>query len=273
MSSHTRTFLPLVFAVAVAIGCGSSKPQDAAATQPQQQDKPAQAPAQPLMQLAEAPAGVSAGSGSIKGSVKFEGTAPAAEKVKMGADPVCQQQHATPVMTEDVAVNSNNTLKNVFVYVKEGVKGAFPASSNPVILEQKGCWYAPHVFGIQVDQSLEITNDDPTLHNVNAKPTVNQPFNVAQPSNKSPKVVKKFAKPELGIVFKCNVHPWMKAYGNVVDNPFFAVTGEDGSFAVSGLPAGTYTIAAWHEKYGTQTQSVTVGDGQAASADFTFKAQ
>lgn len=269
--SRARKFLPMVFAIAVAIGCGSSKPQDAAATGSQQQARPAEAADKPLMRLAEAPTGGAGGSAVIKGSVKFEGTAPAAEKVKMSADPVCQQQHTTAVMTEDVVVNSNSTLKNAFVYVKEGAKDGSAAA--PVTLDQHGCWYTPHVFGILVDQPLEIVNSDPTLHNVNAKPTINPPFNVAQPSNKSPKVTKKFSKPELGIVFKCNVHPWMKAYGNVMENPFFAVTGEDGSFTISGLPAGTYTLSAWHEKYGTQTQSVTVGDGQTQSVDFTFKAQ
>lgn len=257
---------PLVVAVIAAIGCGGAKPQEASAVT-QQEEKP--------IVLAEAPAGAvapAAGSASIKGSVKFDGAAPAAEKVKMDADPVCKQQHATPVMSEAVVVNGNGTLKNVFVYVQSGATGSYPAPATPVVLDQQGCWYTPHVFGIQVNQPLEITNSDASLHNINAKPTVNQPFNVAQPT-KGMKTVKKFAKPEIGISFKCNVHPWMKAYGHVVENPFFSISGEDGSFAISGLPAGTYTIAAWHEKYGTQTQSVTVGDGQAASVDFTFKAQ
>lgn len=213
-----------------------------------------------------------AGSASVKGSIKFEGTAPTPEKVKMDADPVCKQQHATPVMSEEVVVNGNGTLKNVFVYVKEGAAGPFSTPTAPVVLDQKGCWYTPHVFGILVNQPLEITNSDPSLHNVNAKPVVNTPFNIAQPTQ-GMKTTKKLAKPELNVHFKCNVHPWMKAVGHVVENPYFAVSGEDGSFAISGLPAGTYTIAAVHEKYGTQTQSVTVADGQAASVDFTFKAQ
>ena len=261
---------PIVVAVIAAIGCGGAKPQEAAAVVQQQEEKP--------IVLAEAPAAVAAapaaaaGTASIKGSVKFEGTAPAAEKVKMDADPVCKQQHATPVMSEAVVVNSNPTLKNVFVYVQSGVSGSYSAPSTPVVLDQQGCWYLPHVFGIMVNQPFEITNSDASLHNINAKPTINQPFNIAQPT-KGMKTTKKFAKPEIGISFKCNVHPWMKAYGNVVENPFFSVSGEDGSFSINGLPAGTYTVAAWHEKYGTQTQSVTVTAGQPASVDFTFKAQ
>lgn len=196
--------------------------------------------------------------------------------INMDADPVCQQQHTSPVYSEDVVVNANGALKNVFVYVnaeKSGmVRSALAAPTTPVVLTQSGCWYSPHVFGIQADQPLEIVNDDATLHNINAKPTVNQPFNVAQPV-KGMKTTKKFAKPEVMVKFKCNVHPWMNAYAGVLTHPFFSVSGADGAFAITGLPAGTYTIEAWHEKYGTQTQTVTVGDGESKSLELTFKAQ
>ena len=190
----------------------------------------------------------------------------------MDADPVCQQQHTSPMYSEEVVVNDNKTLKNVFVYVKEGVKGPFPAPTTPATMTQMGCWYQPHVFGLQVDQPFDIVNADATLHNVNAKPTSNPPFNIAQPV-KGMKSTKKFSKPEVMVTFKCNVHPWMHAFAGVLDHPFFSVTGTDGAFAISGLPAGTYTIAAWHEKYGTQTQTVTVGDGESTSVDVTFKSQ
>ena len=204
--------------------------------------------------------------------MKLEGNAPTLEPIKMNADPVCQQQHASPALSEDVAVTSNGMLKNVFVYVKEGVKGSFPAPAKPVTLDQAGCWYHPHVFGIQVGQSLEIVNSDATLHNVNVKPTSNTPFNIAQPV-KGMKATKKFAKPEVMVNFKCNVHPWMHAYAGVVEHPFFSVTGEDGSFSISNLPPGTYVVEAWQEKCGAQTQTVTVGAGETKTADFTFKAQ
>ena len=267
--SRSGWMSPMVIAIVAAVGCGSGKPQDAAA-----KTNPAAQRAEPI-QLAEAPAGAAsaaaAGSASIRGTIRFEGAAPSPEKVKMDADPVCQQQHASPVYSEEVVVNSNGTLKNVLVYVKEGARGTFAAPAAPVVLTQSGCWYLPHVFGIQVNQPLEIVNSDATLHNINAKPVTNQPFNVAQPVQ-GMKTSKKFAKPELGIKFKCNVHPWMNAYAGVLEHPFFSVSGEDGSFAIAGLPSGTYVIEAWHEKYGAQTQTVSVADGESKTVAFTFTA-
>ena len=259
---------PALFAVLVAIGCGSGKPQDASAT------TEGQAQTAVPTQAAQATAGQPAatGSASIKGTVHLSGTAPAPEKVRMDADPTCQQQHASPVYTEDVVADANGGLKNVFVYVKEGAKGPFPVPTQPATISQQGCWYSPHVFGIQVNQPLEILNGDATLHNINAKPKSNTPFNIAQPV-KGMKSTKKFSTPELGVTFKCNVHPWMHAFANVVDHPFYGVSGADGSFTISGLPAGTYVIEAWHEQYGTQTQTVSVGDGEAKALDFTFTVQ
>ena len=212
-----------------------------------------------------------AGGAAISGTITLEGAAPAPEKIKMAADPVCLQQHPEPVMTESVdAVNGK--LQNVFVYVKEGLKGNYPAPQTPVVINQEGCTYHPHVFGIQTGQPLEIRNSDATLHNINAQPTVNKKFNVAQPV-KGMKTTKTFDQPEIGVSFKCNVHPWMSAYANVVNNPFYAVSDSQGSFTLSNLPAGTYTLEAWQEKLGVQTQSVTVADGETKRIAFTFKSK
>lgn len=210
------------------------------------------------------------GNASVSGKVSFEGAAPSREKIKMAADPVCLQQHKEPVLAEDVAV-ANGGLANVVVYVKEGAAGPFTAPTIPVVLDQQGCVYHPHVFAIQVGQPLEIRNSDSTLHNINAQPKTNKKFNIAQPV-KGMKTTKTFDKPEV-VPFKCNVHPWMNAYGVVVENPFFTVSDSSGSFTISGLPAGTYTVEAWHEKLGTQTQSVTVADGETKQLSFAFKAK
>ena len=267
--TRLRFLSPIPLAVLVAIGCGSGRPQDAAA----KTDVTRASSSEPI-QLAQAPseAQPAAGTASVTGTAKLEGTAPKPEPVKMAADPVCQQQHPAPFYHEDVVADSQGMLKNVFVYVKQGVSGTFAAPTTPVTLAQTGCWYEPHVLGIQAGQPLQIVNNDATLHNVNAKPTVNQPFNVAQPV-KGMKTSKTFAKPEVMVRFKCNVHPWMSAYAGVVEHPFFAVSDEHGAFSIKGLPAGTYVVEAWQEKYGTQTQTVTVGAGETKSVEFAFKAQ
>ncbi len=216
-------------------------------------------------------ASAATGSATVGGKVTLDGAAPAREKIKMAADPVCLQQHKEAVLSEEV-IASGGALQNVFVYVKEGLSGSYPAPSTPVVIDQVGCQYHPHVFGIQLGQPLEIRNSDPTLHNVNCQPKSNKRFNIAQPT-KGMKSTKSFDQAEVGVPFKCNVHPWMTAYAGVVAHPFFEVSDEKGRFSLKNLPAGTYTIEAWHEKYGTQTQSVTVADGEAKSLSFSFKAK
>jgi plastocyanin len=211
------------------------------------------------------------GSGTISGKVTLEGTAPPMGKIQMAADPVCLQQHTAPVLSEEVLVNEG-ALQNVLVYVKGGLSGkGSQAPTTPVVIDQVGCRYHPHVFGIQVGQPLEIRNSDSTLHNINAQPKLNKRFNIAQPV-KGMKTVKTFDKPEVGVPFKCNVHPWMGAYASVFDHPFFGVTDANGAFTLTGLPAGTYTVEAWHEKYGALSQSVTIADQETKSLTFSFKA-
>ena len=256
MTTQRRIRYAMMFLLLLAIGCGK---KEATAETP----APAAAPA--------APSGAT-GNATVTGTVTLDGAAPAAAKVAMDADPVCQMQHGGKgQMTEDVAV-TDGKLQNVFVYVKSGLSGTFPAPTTPAKLDQHGCWYQPHVIGLQVNQPLEIVNSDGTLHNINAKPVINQPFNVAQPVQ-GMKTTKKFAKPEIGITVKCNVHPWMHAYIHVVDHPFFSVTDASGAFSLQGLPAGTYTLEAWHEKLGTATQTVAIGAGETKNVQFSFKAK
>jgi hypothetical protein len=178
--------------------------------------------------------------------------------------------HPQGLKADDVIVNSNGTLKNVFVYVKEGVTGKHEAPKDPVKFDQHGCVYTPKVFGIMVNQPLEIWNSDDTLHNVHALPKNSPEFNLGMPV-KGMKLKKSFTKPEVMVKIKCEVHPWMGAYAGVLEHPFYAVTGDDGTFTIKDLPPGQYVIEAWHEKYGAQTQNVTVGETD-AEAQFQFKA-
>ncbi len=217
-------------------------------------------------------AGFSAFAGTITGKANFTGTAPAPQKISMDADATCASLHSEPVYTEDVVLNSDNTLRHVFVYVKEGLEGkTFPAPATSVVMDQKGCHYNPHVFGIQVGQKLDIINSDATLHNVHALPTQSKEFNMGMPIQ-GMKLTKSFEKPEVMVKFKCDVHPWMKAYAGVLTHPFYSVTGEQGTFEIKDLPAGTYTLEAWHETYGAKTQTVTVDEAGTQSVDFTFAA-
>ncbi|MCZ6727768.1 MAG: carboxypeptidase regulatory-like domain-containing protein [Acidobacteria bacterium] len=210
----------------------------------------------------------SGGSGSITGLVSYSGDDTDAE-INMDADPVCASAHSDPVSTESVVASDGN-LANVFVYLKEGVGGSHTVSSEAVLLDQTGCTYVPHISGIQVGQKLVIRNSDPTLHNVHALPEKNKEFNQGQPFQNM-ELEKSFDTAEVMVRLKCDVHPWMSAYIGVVDHPYFAVSGTDGSFSIEGLPAGDYVVEAWHETLGTRTQSVTVGDG-AVTVSFDYDA-
>ena len=212
-----------------------------------------------------------ASAATVTGKVAFTGTKPAAKTISMDAVPACANQYKGPIVAEDTVVNGNGTLKNVFVYVKAGLPSRqWAAPKAAVQLDQKGCVYAPRVLGVMVGQDLEISNSDPSMHNVHPLPAKNKEWNTSQ-APKGEKIVKQFDKEEIMVRFKCNVHPWMVAWVGVVSHPFFAVTGEDGSFSLKGLPPGEYTLEAWHEKLGTQEIKVTVGAKETKSADFSFK--
>lgn len=222
---------------------------------------------------ARAPHAVQGGA-TVTGRVKFTGTKPAAARIDMTEEPKCKEKHKTQPMTETVVVNANGTLGNVFVYVKSGLPAdaKYAAPATPVVIDQDGCHYSPHVLGIQVGQNLEIRNSDPVLHNIKAKATKNRPFNISQPTA-GMKTNRTFAAPEVMVALECNVHGWMNAFVGVLPHPFFAVTGADGSFTLKGLPPGTYTVEAWHEKYGVQTATVTVAGTDSKTQDFTFAAK
>jgi plastocyanin len=208
--------------------------------------------------------------GGVTGRVTFAGTPPATPVLPMDSDPNCVSQDGATATGEAVVVGADGALQNVFVYVKDGLGSLrFPVPSTALVLDQKGCRYVPHVLGVQVGQRLEILNSDPTLHNIHAVPMANREFNTGQPIP-GMKHTHQFTAREVMVPFKCDVHPWMNAFVGVLDHPFFAVTGADGAFALKGLPPGTYTIEAWHERLGTQTQMVTIGAQETGTAAFSF---
>lgn len=217
----------------------------------------------------ESPQAGTTGAGTISGVINFSGTAPEAEPILMDAEAICAEQYPDGAFAETVVANSNATLQNVFVYVKEGLPDQeWPVASEGVLLDQSGCRYHPHVLGIQVGQTLIIRNSDGILHNIHPMPVVNRPFNLGQPVEMDSE--KSFATPEVMIPVECDVHDWMRGYIGVLSHPFFAVSGSDGSFSISGLPAGDYLVEAWHELYGTQTISVSVAEGGTEQIEFTY---
>ena len=216
--------------------------------------------------------------GSITGTINFTGAAPAPKPISMDADPVCASS-SPDATAEDLVVNGDK-LQNVLVYVKDGragdksIKGLkFDPPAQPATLDQKGCKYVPHVLGVQVSQTLNVLNSDPTAHNVNADARLNDKFNQGQSPGAAP-IVKQFKREETVVPVKCNQHPWMRAYVGVLSHPFFAVTDRDGRFEIRGVPPGTYTVVAWHEKYPQGlTQSVTVGASEKKETNFSFSDQ
>lgn len=258
MKPRMLTAVIAVLVIAM-VGCGGSEPAKEEAPK-------AAAPAAVTVDPATA--------ATITGTVKLDGTAPRARRINMAAEPTCAAGHAgSPPMTEEVVTGSGGTLANVVVFVKSGLKGAVPAKTDTVVLNQEGCLYSPHVLAVQANQPIEIRNDDKTTHNIHPTPAVNREWNESQPQGSAP-LNKSFAREELAIPVKCNVHPWMKSYIAVMGNPYFNVTGENGTFEIKNLPPGDYTLVAWHELYGESApQNVTVGAKESKSVDFTFSAK
>src|SRR3979411_1509318 len=204
---------------------------------------------------------------SVNGTVKFDGTAPKPSKIDMSQDPACKGTNEA----ENIVV-SGGDLANVFVYVKEGAGNrTFDDPKDPVVLDQSGCKYHPHVLGVMTGQTVQIKNDDATTHNIHPTPKDNREWNESQPPS-SPAIEKNFAREEIMLPVKCNQHPWMKMYVSVVKTPFYAVPDKSGKYEIKGLPPGDYTIAFVHEKLGEQDQKVTVGPKDTKTVDASFKA-
>ena len=209
---------------------------------------------------------------SVTGTITFDGKAPTLRPLGMEAEPVCHKMHSgKPVPNEMLALGSGNTMGNIMVWVSKGLPAGktWPAPKTPVVLDQKGCQYVPHMMGIMVGQAYRILNSDGILHNIHTLPKINPAFNRGQPATVK-EMTTTFPKSEAIFQVKCDVHPWMSAYIGVYTHPFFSMTGTDGKYTISGLDAGTYEITAWHERLGTQTASITVGANDTKTQNLKF---
>jgi plastocyanin len=251
-----KALAPLTLAVAIAACGGSDQSKSAQASSPK---------AAPDAKRVDA-----ATAGTISGKVVLEGAAPQNPTIKMTSDTAC----GSAELAGESYVVDNGGLKNVFVYIKDGLgnKYIFDTPTEPVRIDQKGCHYVPHVVGVRTSQPVEIVNSDNTLHNVHGMPKDNQEFNQGQPVQ-GMKNDFTFKSPEVLIPLKCDVHSWMNAYVGVVDHPYFAVTGDGGKFELRGVPPGSYSIEAVHEKLGRVSLPVTLGDKESKELTFSFKAQ
>jgi len=267
MLSKSRRYWLAIFLVvsllSFVVACSKSEDDD-------DDDTPAE--------TAGAPYKTTGNEGTITGKVSFDGaTAPESKTIDMAADGACAAKNPNAV-AEDVVVK-NGAVEYVFVYIKDGqttegskkldsFKWDAPAEAR---LDQNGCHYVPHVIGVQVGQKLNVTNSDPTTHNVNVQPKNNDPFNQAQGPSAAP-ITATFKRAEILIPVKCNQHPWMKSWIGVLKHPFFAVTKEDGTFEIKNVPPGTYTLEAWHEKFGTKTAQIKVDSKGTVTQEFKMGA-
>ena len=215
-------------------------------------------------------AGQSPAGGTVSGKVSYEGSPPKMKPIEITSDPWCARvyKNMPPPLAENVVTGSGHSLQNVVVYVSAGAPDD-AAPSTAAVLTQKRCRYIPHVLALHVNQELIIKNEDETVHNIHPLPKLNREWNNSQGLG-SPAVSKKFDKAEM-IPVKCNYHPWMHATFAVLKNSHYAVTGDGGTFSLANLPPGTYTVTAWHELYGDQSQEVTISGNETKTVNFVFK--
>ncbi len=265
MKKRAETCWAVAVVVLALVGCGRKTEEPPAPSLDQPVSTTADQPLVPITPVDPATVG------SITGSVMFHGEPPPPKEIRMQGNPECNALHREPVYEESVLVQDGR-LQNVFIYVKAGLEErTFATPSTPVTIDQVGCLYVPHVSGAQVNQPVLFLNSDPTLHNIHSYAQHSPGWNFGLPFQ-GMKQTKRIATPEVMITLKCDVHPWMVGYLGVVPHPYFAVTGTDGSFLLKDLPPGTYTIEAWHERFGTQSQEVEVVVGQTQEIAFTFQA-
>src|SRR6202166_2332156 len=209
--------------------------------------------------------------GTVSGKVTYTGTPAHQKPIDMSKEPSCAKQHATPITTETVVTGPSNALENVVVYISSGAPDDGQVPSQAITFEQKGCQYIPHVLAMHVNQEFKIVNSDQTSHNIHPLPKVNQEWNKSQPPGTQP-ISAKYDKAEF-IPVKCNIHPWMHGNFAVMKNSHYAITGDGGAFSLANLPPGKYTVTAWQESYGDQSQDVTITGSETKTVNFVFKAK
>lgn len=261
-----KSLLVLVFAALVGAACSAAIPPASAATD-------SQAASAKQVRAVDA-----ATAGSVAGKVTLSGPAPAPEMMRVAVDQICIQAMGTSagadsalIKSDAILIGADGAVQNAFVYIKDSLSDyTFDVPTAAIVLDQVGCRYAPRIFGVRVGQPLEMVNSDATMHNVHAMPMVNQEFNRGMPQLNS-RMTQIFTAPEQMVRFKCDLHAWMNAYGGVMPHPFFAVTGADGAFSLTGVPPGKYELTVWHEKLGNSTQHIEIGNSQTVSVNFTLK--
>jgi len=211
------------------------------------------------------------GAGTVSGKITYTGTPAKQKPIDMSKEPSSAKQHTTPITTETVVTGANNTLANVVVYISAGAPDESSAPAQAVTFTQKGCQYIPHVLAMRPGQELKVVNADQTSHNIHPLAKINREWNKSQPPG-TPPLSEKFDKEEF-IPVKCNVHPWMHGYFAVLKTSHYAISGDTGTFSLPNLPPGKYTLTAWQEDYGTQTQDVTISGNETKTVDFSFKAK
>jgi plastocyanin len=269
---------------AVLVGCGvlfavigCNKSEDGGSNAPKAEASrdaggTASSPVEAPPAKATKPWDASKGTATITGVVKYVGKAPKRRPVDMGGKAECAAHQTEPALDESIIVNADGQMKNVFVYVRKGAEEwIFPVPTEPVVLSQKGCTFHPHVVGVRVGQPLSVRNNDPCSHNVHCTPrnTMNSSFNFTQTAQ-AKEDTRQFAAREVFVRIGCDIHGWMRANIAVVDNPFFAITGDDGKFELKNLPPGEYQIEAVQEELGRKSQTVKVGDKESKTISFEF---
>jgi plastocyanin len=249
--STARSLAILAFLAAACAGCGGRGPA------PSTNEPPA-------------PAIDPATTGRIEGTIRYTGPDPAPLSVDLSADPHCEKAPPGVDHTPEIVLGPERTLGNAVVWIEQGAPaGRYPVPSASAVLAQKGCWYEPRVQAVLVGRTLEIRNEDATMHNVHVLAEQNRAWNRSQIEGAVP-IEERLDHAEVPVTFRCNVHPWMKAQVAVLPNPFFAVTSTDGRFEIPGLPAGEYTVAVWHETLGKIEKKVTVAAKDAVTVDFAL---